>query len=358
MSAIESRRAQRSIRLLVVDDSALLRKTVARMLEDVEDIEIVATACDPFEAREMLAAERPDVMLLDFEMPRMDGITFLQKVMQHRPMPVVMFSARTEEGGSLAMRALEIGALDVVCKPGGSNKPLDVKERLVDAVRAAGRARMRTRSVPVDSVQSPIASASHADRSTGPYKRSVIAIGASTGGTEATNEVLKAFGPEAPGILIVQHMGAHFMAAYAERLNANHRIEVKIAEEGDVVRPGLALVAPGDRHMGVKKQGRGYRIYMIDTEKVHHQRPAIDVTFNSLAACARADAVGVLLTGMGQDGAQGLLAMKNAGALTLAQDQESSVVYGMPRVAAEIGAVDRVCGVTSIGQQSLRAAAQ
>ncbi|QDU83334.1 Chemotaxis response regulator protein-glutamate methylesterase [Planctomycetes bacterium Pla163] len=354
MSAIESRRHRKPIRLLVVDDSALLRKTVARMLEDVDDIEIVATARDPFEAREMLAAERPDVMLLDVEMPRMDGMTFLQKVMQHRPMPVVMFSARTEEGGELAMRALEIGALDVVCKPGGSNKPLDVKERLVDAVRAAGGARLRTANTPVDSVPAPMVT----ERRSGPYKRSIIAIGASTGGTEATNQVLRTFGPEDPGILIVQHMGAHFMAAYAERLNANHRIEVKIAEEGDIVRPGLALVAPGDRHMGVRKQGRGYRVHMIDTEKVHHQRPAIDVTFNSLAACARADAVAVLLTGMGQDGAQGMLAMKKAGALTLAQDQESCVVYGMPRVAAEIGAVDRVCGLTSIGQQSLRAAAQ
>lgn len=342
------------IKVLVVDDSLLVRKSFERMLADVDDIEIVATAKDPYDAREKLVEATPDVMLLDVEMPRMDGLTFLGKVMQHRPMPVILVSSLAEEGGRVAMRALELGAVEVICKPSSSVGLHDVRERVIEAIRAARRSRMSAVKPTLDSVEPALRS--RLNRASSAYKRSIIAIGASTGGTEATNQVLRSFGPTDPGVLIIQHMGAHFMAAYAERLDATHEIEVRIAADGDRIEPGVALMAPGDKHMSVQKRGGAYVIRVIDGDKVHHQRPAVDVTFKSLARCAGADAVGVLLTGMGRDGAEGLLEMKRAGARTLAQDQETCVVYGMPRVANELGAVDEVCALPDIGEQALRLA--
>lgn len=345
-------RRRAPIRVLVVDDSALIRKSFERMLADEEDIEIVASAKDPYDAREKLVEFTPDVMLLDVEMPRMDGLTFLGKVMQHRPMPVIIVSSIAEEGGRVAMRAYELGAVEVICKPTASVGLNEVKTRVIDAIRAARRSKMAAVKPAIDAVKPALRSRSK--RPSSAYKRSVIAIGASTGGTEATNKVLASFGPNDPGILIIQHMGAHFMAAYAERLNANHEIEVRIARDGDKIESGVALMAPGDKHMTVQKRGSGYLVRIIDGEKVHHQRPAVDITFNALARVAGSDAVGMLLTGMGRDGAEGLLAMKKAGALTVAQDQETCVVYGMPRVANELGAVDEVCALTEIGEQALR----
>jgi two-component system chemotaxis response regulator CheB len=341
-------------RVLVVDDSALVRKTFERMFASHADIELVGTAPDPFVARECIAELQPDVLLLDIEMPRMDGLTFLAKIMEHRPMPVIIVSSVAHTAGKAAMRALELGAVDVICKPSSPMQVAEITERVVEAVRAAGRSRPRRIRTPLDGVRAPLRVAT---RRSGRSERNLIAIGASTGGTEATNIVLRSFQPGDPGILIVQHMGAHFVEAYAERLDGNHQIEVRVAREGDVVQPGLALVAPGDRHMAVKRIGSEYRVQIVDGPKVHHQRPAVDVTFKSVAKVAGADAVGILLTGMGKDGAEGLLEMKRAGARTFAQDEESSVVYGMPRVARELGAVDEVLGLDEIGGQALRACA-
>lgn len=342
------------IRVLVVDDSALIRKSFERMLADVKDIEIVATAEDPYDARQKIVDSKPDVMILDVEMPRMDGLTFLGKVMQHRPMPVIICSSIAEEGGKVAMRAFELGAVEVICKPTNSVGLNEVRERVIDAILAARRSNVAKMRPKLDSIKPALRS--RANRPSSAYKRSIIAIGASTGGTEATNQVLRSFGRNDPGILIIQHMGAHFMAAYAERLNATHEIGVRIANDGDRIESGVALMAPGDKHMSVQKSGGGYIVRVIDGEKVHHQRPAVDITFKALARCAGSDAVGVLLTGMGRDGAEGLLDMKRAGALTLAQDQETCVVYGMPRVAFELGAVDEVCALPEIGEQALRLA--
>jgi two-component system chemotaxis response regulator CheB len=341
-------------RVLVVDDSAMVRKTLERHLSNLPDIQVVGTAPDPFVARELIAKERPDVMLLDVEMPRMDGLTFLATIMEHRPMPVIIISSIAHASGHVAMRALELGAVDVICKPSSALSASELGERVVEAVRAAARTRPRGAHASGEGASCP----QRPVRRVGARaQRKIIAIGASTGGTEATNVVLSSFSPEDPGILIVQHIGAHFVEAYAERLNGNHAIEVKVAADGDLVRPGLALVAPGGLHMVLKRQGSEYRVQVVDGPKVHHQRPAVDVTFKSVAKVAGADAVGILLTGMGKDGAEGLLAMRQAGARTLAQDEESCVVYGMPRIAFEMGAVEEVCGLDSIGSQALRACA-
>ena len=325
------------VKVLIVDDSALVRKVLTRELGKEPDLEIVGAAPDPYVARELIVAQTPDVIVLDIEMPRMDGLTFLRVLMKHHPIPVVILSSIATEGGRVAMSALEAGAVEVMCKPGGSYSVGEIGEQLGDKVRAAARA--GTPRPPVKAIRP----APHV-----PNTRSVldvIAIGSSTGGPEALRAVLTELPNDLPGIVIAQHMPKAFTKHFAERLDEVCALEVREATDGETIRPGLALLAPGDEHMIVQRGEGMDRVRLHQGEKVHHQRPAVDLLFHSVARSYGRRALGVILTGMGKDGAEGLLAMRKAGAATLGQDEKSCVVYGMPRVAAEAGAVEHVLGL-------------
>ena len=325
------------IRLLVVDDSAVVRKVLSDELSKFADIEVVGTATDPYVARERIVELNPDVMTLDVEMPRMDGLSFLAKLMKHRPMPVVVVSSLTPENSANALKALELGAVEVIPKPGSQFSVPDVGRHLVRAVRAAAVANL---SVP----RGPLAAASGTPvklgRLTTTHK--VLAIGASTGGTRAIEQVLLNLPADVPGTVIVQHMPEGFTATYAERLNRICPMEVREARDGDIVAPGVALIAPGGEHMMLRRSGARYSVQVKSGPPVSRHRPSVNVLFRSVAKHAARNAVGVILTGMGDDGAKGLLDMREAGAYTIAQDEESSVVWGMPGVAAKIGAVSDV----------------
>ncbi len=345
----------RPLQVLIVDDSAVVRQTLTSLLA-LEGIE-AAAAADPYIAMEKMARQRPDVIVLDLELPRMHGLEFLGRLMAEDPIPVVVCSALTGEGTNAAMRALEQGALAVVPKP-----RLNIREFLhesavvlVDAVRGAAQARVaRRRPAPsprltADAVLPP---------RPGPPSRAtsdrIVAIGASTGGTEALTVLLQAMPHDAPGIVVVQHMPEGFTAAFAARLDGLCALDVKEASDGDRVRPGLALVAPGNRHALVRRRGDGYEIELSDGPLVSRHRPSVDVLFRSVAQAAGGGAIGLLMTGMGDDGARGLLEMKEAGAATLAQDEASCVVFGMPREAIARGAVDEVVGLDRLPAAILR----
>lgn len=322
------------IRVLVVDDSALVRRILSEALQKHDDIEVVGTATDPYVARERIVQLRPDVITLDIEMPRMDGLSFLSKLMKHFPLPVVVCSSLTPRHSETALRALALGAVDVVAKPGSSMATPDVTDDLVRAVRAASHARVTKR---VDLADAP----AHTPRpaiATFDATNKLIALGASTGGTQALEKVLRTFPVDAPGTVIVQHMPEHFTKSFADRLNQVCPIRVQEAVDGDYVVPGLALIAPGGKHMVLQASGARWLVRIKDGPKVHHQRPAVDVLFQSVARCAGRNAVGALLTGMGADGAKGMLAMREAGAYTVAQNEETCVVYGMPREAVKLDA--------------------
>ncbi|MBL8174181.1 MAG: chemotaxis response regulator protein-glutamate methylesterase [Bryobacterales bacterium] len=329
-------------KVLIVDDSAIVRRLLGEALSGCEDIEVVGTAPDPYVARDKIVALGPDVVTLDIEMPRMDGITFLKKLMKHHPMPVIVISSLGQAGSRAAMEALESGAVDVLAKPGGPYSVGELKENLPAKIRAAATARIRKpngtqqarQAAPVAAVVQ--AAPDPADEST------VIAIGASTGGTEAIYEVLKAMPARGPGIVITQHIPPVFSRTFAERMNELCPMQVKEAENGDSVQPGTALIAPGNYHMILRKSATGYRVEVKDGPRVCYQRPSVDVMFRSVAAAAGRKAVGVILTGMGADGAEGLLKMKEAGAFTIAQDEATCVVFGMPREAIEMGAAAKV----------------
>ncbi len=333
------------IKVLIVDDSAVVRKIFSEELAKEPDIEVVGTAPDPFVARDKIVLLKPHVITLDIEMPRMDGLTFLKKLMKHFPLPVIIVSSLTPKGSQMAVEALESGAVEVLAKPGASYSVGDMSVQLKEKIRAAARTR----------VGRAVASASPGPTSLAPLSSSltettqkVIAIGTSTGGTEALKEVLLQMPVNIPGIVIVQHMPANFTTAFAERLNKLCRIEVKEAEDGDSILNGRALIAPGNFHMLLRRSGAKYYVNIKDGPLVHHQRPAVDVLFNSVAQYAGANAVGAILTGMGADGAQGLLKMKQAGAKTIAQDEASCVVFGMPKEAVKLGAADRVAPLNRI----------
>jgi two-component system chemotaxis response regulator CheB len=330
------------IRVLVVDDSALVRRFLTDELSRFDDIEVVGTAVDPYAAREKIVRLRPDVVTLDVEMPRMDGLSFLAKLMRHFPIPVVVLSSLTPRNSGSAVRALALGAIDVIGKPGSALSVPDVAAELVRAVRTAATARVAHRGLPPAAVLPPLGHA-HLDTT-----HKVLAIGASAGGTQAIERVLHALPVDAPGTVIVQHMPAPFTAAFAERLDALSGMEVREARDGDAVVPGTALVAPGGVHMVLQLSGARYLVRLKDGPPVHHQRPAVDVLFQSVARHAGANAVGVLLTGMGADGAKGLLAMREAGAPTLAQDEQSCVVFGMPREAIRLGAAGDVVSLAQM----------
>jgi two-component system, chemotaxis family, protein-glutamate methylesterase/glutaminase len=340
----------RRIKVLVVDDSAIVRKILTETISVEQDMEVVGTAPDPYIARDKILSLQPDVLTLDIEMPRMDGLTFLKKLMQYHPMPVIVISSLGHSSCEASMEALRCGAVEVLAKPGGPYSIGELRTSLTSKLRAAANARIHKPSL------IPPAPPLHpqAPPQGGFREDALIAIGASTGGTEAIRAVLTQLPANTPGIVITQHIPAVFSAAFAKRLNQLCAIEVKEACNGDEIRVGRALIAPGNFHMIVQRSGDKYRVQVQDGPQVCYQRPSVDVMFSSVAEAARADAVGVLLTGMGADGAQGLLRMKRAGAKTIAQDEESCVVYGMPREAVKIGAADHVSPLSVIPNEILR----
>lgn len=352
------------IRVLVVDDSAIVRKVLTAILDAEPDIEVAGTAPDPYIARDKILSLKPDVLTLDIEMPRMDGLTFLEKIMQHHPLPVIMISSLAQSSTRASLEAMSRGAVDVLAKPGGPYSVGDLKNDLPRRVRAAASARLRLCSaMDFRPAQAPVASrlpvadagaSLAAGEEAKPLRQSMlVAIGASTGGTVAIERVLSALPNETPPMVIAQHIPAGFSTAFAERLNRVCAVEVREARDGDQTRPGLALIAPGNRHMRVRQGGEGWRIALDDGPKVCYQRPSVDVLFSSVAAEAGARSAGVILTGMGSDGAEGLLAMRRAGAHTCAQDEASCVVFGMPREAIARGAAERVLPVDRIAAHVL-----
>jgi len=339
-----------NIKVLVVDDSAVVRKVFSEELSKERDIQVIATAPDPYVARDKIVKLKPDVVTLDIEMPRMDGITFLKKLMRYHPMPVIIVSSLTQKGSKLALEALSLGAVEVISKPAGSYSVGEMTLQLANKIRAAARARLLTPTKPSGQVVSTTAPLKALAATT----NKIIAIGASTGGTEALKVVLTQMPPNCPGIVVVQHMPAKFTTSFAERLNSLCEIEVREAQDGDSVIPGRALIAPGNYHMLLNRSGARYYVKIKQGPMVHHQRPSVDVLFRSVAKYAGENALGIILTGMGADGAQGLLEMKRAGAKTIAQDEKSCVVFGMPKEAIKKGAVDKIAPLEEIAKLSLK----
>ena len=339
------------IRVLVVDDSAVVREVLARELSKFHDIEVVGTAPDPYVARDKIVRLAPDVMTLDVEMPRMDGITFLRKVMEHRPIPTIVVSSLTPKGGDMAMEALDAGAVDVLCKPGTAYSVGDLAPLLVEQVRAAASVKHRFL---VPSLPRPAAKKLSLTRTTD----CVIALGASTGGTQALEAVLVSLPANSPGILIAQHMPPEFTKAFAGRLDKICAMEVREGKAGDAVVPGVALVAPGNWHMELRRDGARYMVALHQGERRHYQRPAVDCLFESVADWAGRNAIAALLTGMGADGAAGLLRILEAGGRTIAQDQESSVVWGMPGEAVRMGAAEDVLPLDDIAARLVELASR
>jgi two-component system chemotaxis response regulator CheB len=340
----------RDIRVLIVDDSAVVRKVFTAELSRERGIDVIGTAPDPYVARDKIVRLQPDVLTLDIEMPRMDGLTFLKKLMKHYPLPVIIVSSLTPKGGAMAMEALAAGALEVICKPTAAYSVSDMSVQLADKIRAVAHVDMRAQS----GRRQAVAIAPVADAALSQTTNKIIAMGASTGGTEAIKTVLMGMPPNAPGIVIVQHMPAQFTTSFAERLDSLCQIRVKEAQNGDSVVNGTALLAPGNYHMLLKRSGARYYVEIKTGPMVHHQRPAVDVMFRSVSKTAGPNAVGILLTGMGADGATGLLEMKTAGARTIAQDEKSCVVFGMPREAIKRGAADRVATLNDIARVALQ----
>ncbi len=332
------RASERAVKVLIVDDSALVRKIFTEELARDPAIEVVGTAPDPVVGRDKIVQLEPDVLLLDIEMPRMDGLTFLEKLMRHRPLPTIIVSSLARESSDVALRALDLGAADVMCKPGSSYSVRDMGEQLRAKVKAVAQIR---RLDLLGRRPSP-ARLAPSGRALLKTTHQVVAIGASTGGTEAIRVVLQGLPPDMPPIVIVQHMPQYFTRSFAGRLDELCSLEVKEAENGERLRQGKVLIAPGNCHTVLKRSGAAYYVEVKEGPLVFHQRPSVEVLFCSVARYAGANALGVILTGMGKDGAQGLLEMRRAGAWTIAQDERSSVVFGMPKEAIALGAVDEV----------------
>ena len=340
----------RKIRVLVVDDSAVVRKLASDALSADPAIEVVGTAVDPYVARDRLRELSPDVLTLDLEMPRMDGLTFLRLLMERRPMPVIVMSSLTQRGSDYALEALRLGAIDVLGKPSGSYSFGDLGPQLIAKVKAAAVARLRDRPLEERDPR-PIPAAPIAAPPRAHHPRSVILLGASTGGTEALREVLTRLPDNLPGIAVVQHIPATFSKTFAERLDTLCALEVREAADGDRLAPGLALIAPGGYHLLLQWAGDHYRVRVAGGPPVWHQRPAVDVLFKSAVDCGAAPhAIAGVLTGMGKDGAAGLLRLRGKGAATFVQDEATSVVYGMPKVAWECGAAQHQLPLERIAQ--------
>ncbi len=327
-----------TIKVLIVDDSAVVRQTLERELRADPELEVVGTAPDPYVARDKIVQLKPDVITLDIEMPRMDGVSFLRKLMEYHPLPVIILSSLSSAGSQTALDALAAGAVEVMCKPGASYTVGEVSRDLREKIRAAAGAKIKKHFSSGDAPAQPVVAPRM--RALSHTTEKVITIGASTGGTQAIEAVLKQFPANAPGTIIVQHMPVGFTAAFAERLNRDCAVEVQEAKDGDSIVPGKVLIAPGNMHMMVKRSGARYLVVVKDGPLVGYHKPSVNVLFNSAAEVIGPNAVAVMLTGMGQDGAQGMLAMHRAGAHTVAQDEASSVVYGMPKAAVEAGGVD------------------
>lgn len=340
----------KKIKVLVVDDSAVVRKVFREEISRENDMEVVGTAPDPYVARDKIVKMKPDVVTLDIEMPRMDGITFLKKLMRHYPLPVIIVSSLTRNGGKLAVEALSLGAVEVMSKPSGAYSVGEMGVQLTDKIRAVARLKVspRKENPSKKSIQPKVASRALAETT-----NKIVAIGASTGGTEALKTVLTGMPPNAPGTLVVQHMPANFTTSFAERLNELSAMTIKEAKDGDSLVNGVALLAPGNYHMLLKRSGARYYVQVKKGPLVNHQRPAVDVLFQSVANYAGSNAIGVILTGMGADGALGLLKMKEAGARTVAQDEKSCIVFGMPKEAIKLGAADKVVPLNSVGKTVL-----
>lgn len=356
----------RKIRVLIVDDSASVRMTLSEIIASDPDLEVMATAADPYVAVERIRQEVPDVMFLDIEMPRMDGLTFLRKIMSQRPIPVVICSSLAEAGSESLMQALEAGAVDVVAKPRVDTTQFlqESRMRICDAAKAAAHAKFRgvakappppitvEAKLTADAILPAFSEARAASvRSKQPDTDPIICIGASTGGTEALRDVLEKLPANSPPIVIVQHMPEKFTNAFARRLNTICAIEVKEAEDGDVLRPGLALIAPGNQHMVIHRAGSRYTVNIVDGPHVSRHRPSVDVMFRSASQVAGRNAMGIILTGMGDDGARGLLEMRQAGSYTVAQDEETCVVFGMPKEAIQRGAAVRTVPLGRVAQE-------
>lgn len=344
---------QKRIRVLVVDDSAVIRQLVTNILKQDREIEVVGTATDPYDARDKILALKPHVLTLDIEMPKMDGLTFLKILMEKHPLPVIVLSTLTSKGSQYALEALDLGASDVLGKPTGNMPVQEVATQLIDKIK--GAANMKRLS------PSPLFKASPSKATIPPYPKvnfhpkQLLLIGASTGGTEALTEVITKFPANMPGIVIVQHIPAHFSKSFAERLNTLSALNVREAKNGDIAAPGTALIAPGGFHMTVKWIGSKYSVSVQDGPMVWHQRPAVDVLFRSAAPQVGKYGTGAILTGMGKDGADGLLELRKAGAQTFGQDEASCIVYGMPKAAYDCGAVQHVTSLSKMSTALINA---
>jgi len=357
--------ANKKIRVLVIDDSASVRQTMTTILQEDPEIEVIGSAPDPFSAARRIQEEVPDVITLDVEMPRMDGITFLRKLMSQCPVPVVMCSSLTEEGSETLLQAMEAGAVDVILKPriGVADHLAEHNLQIRDVVKGASRARVRGRPAvrevkpegPAKKLTADAVLPPPSGRAMSRTTEMVVCLGASTGGTEALREVLEALPANAPGVVVVQHMPENFTRAFAKRLNSLCEVDVKEAADGDPVLRGHVLIAPGGKHLMLERQGARYHVSVKDGPLVSRHRPSVDVLFRSAARSAGSNAVGVIMTGMGDDGARGLLEMKQAGARTFAQDEATSIVFGMPKEAIARGAADRVIPLGAIAREVLAA---
>jgi len=347
---------KRKIRVLVIDDSALIRGVLKEIINRESDMECVGAAPDPLAARELIKALNPDVLTLDVEMPKMDGLDFLQRLMRLRPMPVLMISTLTEGGSNITFRALELGAVDFVAKP-----KLDIARgmeeyaiEITDKIRAVAQAQVRKKIIePV--IHEKFSADAILPSTKGRYSSTekLIVIGASTGGTEAIKEVLNKLPADAPGVLVTQHMPEHFTKSFADRLNSLCRISVKEAEHNERILPGFAYIAPGNSHLLIKRSGARYMVELNQGPLVNRHRPSVDVLFRSAANVAGANALGIILTGMGKDGVQGMLEMKQAGSFTIAQDEASCVVFGMPKEAIAAGGVREVLPLQNIARRTM-----
>ncbi len=340
----------RPIRVLIVDDSALMRQMLSAILSSDPAIEVIGTAPDPLVAREKIKALNPDVITLDVEMPRMDGLAFLEKLMTLRPMPVVMVSSLTERGAEVTMKAMELGAVDVFCKPADASALTSYSRELTDKVKAAANARVRALG------DRPRPAAAQKLSVTTLYKSTdrLVAIGSSTGGVEALRDIILALPADAPPIVVTQHIPPKFSASFAERLNGMAQVRVKEAADGDRIVAGHVFIAPGDKHVSVRRSGAALVTHVYDGPLVTGHKPSVDVLFHSVAEACGGKAVGVILTGMGRDGADGLLAMRKSGAATIGEDEASCVVYGMPKAAKELGGVEKELPLSRIAEEILR----
>jgi two-component system chemotaxis response regulator CheB len=330
------------IKVVIIDDSSLVRKVLTETIDSTNDMVVVGAAPNPYIGRDMIVKFKPDVLLLDIEMPKMDGLTFLEKLMTHYPMPVIVVSSLGENGGEVALKALELGALEVIKKPGASYAIKDMKEQLIDRIRIASK----VKSFP--KLKFDKNNLKKKNKAMIRTTNKVVAIGASTGGTIALTDLLSKLPANIPPILIVQHMPEGFTNKFAERLNTICKFEVKEAQNGDYVISGRALIAPGNKHMTIKREGANYLIEINNGPLIFHQRPSVEVLFYSMAQFVGKNAVGVILTGMGKDGAKGILEMKKNGAYTIAQDEKSCIVFGMPKEAISLGGIDDILPLSDI----------